>query len=130
LSDTPPEGKALSVAPAGTILCRADDVGEGEARGFLPAPGAARRVIVTRRYGRLLGWLDSCPHYSPGWQMSLRSDNYLNRAGTHLTCYSHGALFNIDTGLCVMGLPPGARLTPIPVTVNADGYVVLKSDLI
>ena len=119
----------MSVAPAGTILCHSDDIGEGEAKGFLPGPGAAKRVIVTRRYGRLIGWLDSCPHYSPGWQMAYRSDAYLNGAGTHLACVSHGALFNIDTGVCVMGPPQGSRLTPVAVTVNADGYVALKSDL-
>jgi len=120
----------MSVTPAGTILCHGDDVGEGEARGFRPAPDAPRRVIVTRRYGRMLGWLDSCPHYSPGWEMAPGRSHYLNSAGTHIACATHGAIFNIDTGMCVMGPAQGGRLTPVPVMVDADGNIVLKSDLI
>ena len=121
--------KSLIAAPAGTVLCHQDDVAEGEARGFRPAPNAPRRVIVARRYGRLLGWLDSCPHYQPGWLMAQRGNDYLNSAGTHIACATHGAIFNIDTGICIMGPAQGARLTPVPVRVNDDGYVVLKGNL-
>lgn len=113
---------------AGTVLCRTDDVGEGEARGFLP-PDAAARVIVVRRAGRLLGWLDSCPHYSPGTPMAWRRDGYLDGDRQHLVCHAHGALFDIDSGRCLRGPPVGKGLTRVPLGVDADGNVVVTAAL-
>jgi nitrite reductase/ring-hydroxylating ferredoxin subunit len=104
-------------------ICHVDDVPEGKARGFLPEPGARRKVIVVRKDSRLHGWLDSCPHYEGGTPMAWRSDAYLNGEGTHLACHSHGALFDIETGRCVLGPCLGQRLTRVELTVTDEGDV-------
>jgi nitrite reductase/ring-hydroxylating ferredoxin subunit len=106
-------------------LCHSGDVAEGQARGFPAEAGGRRKVIVVRKDGRLHGWLDSCPHYEGGTPMAWRSDAYLNGEGTHLACHSHGALFEIETGRCVLGPCLGQRLTPVELTVTDQGEVLI-----
>ena len=106
-------------------LCHASDVGEGQARGFAAAPDTRRKVIVARRQGRLFGWLDACPHYPGGTPMAWRSNAYLNGEGTHLACHSHGALFDLETGECVLGPCLGQGLTRVELTVTERGDVLI-----
>lgn len=108
-------------------LCHANEVGEGQARGFVMSAGARRKVILTRRDGRLFGWLDACPHYPGGTLMAWRSDAYLNGEGTHLACNSHGALFDLETAECVPGPCLGQRLTRVELTVTEWGDVLIAS---
>ena len=44
--------------------------------------------------------------------------------GTHLLCGTHGAVFAPDTGICVEGPCPGARLEPLRVERDGDGLIV------
>jgi nitrite reductase/ring-hydroxylating ferredoxin subunit len=108
-------------------LCHRDDVPEGHARGFPFGAGARRKVIVVRKDGRLHGWLDACPHYEGGTPMAWRSDAYLNGEGTHLACHSHGALFEIETGRCVLGPCLGQRLTRVELAETDRGEVVIAT---
>jgi nitrite reductase/ring-hydroxylating ferredoxin subunit len=110
-------------------LCHADDIAEGQARGFAPSPDRRRKVIVLRRNGRLFGWLDACPHYPGGTPMAWKSDAYLNGEGTHLACHSHGALFDMETGDCVLGPCLGQRLTQVELTVTDRGDVFVAPPL-
>jgi nitrite reductase/ring-hydroxylating ferredoxin subunit len=71
----------------------------------------------------LHGYLDTCPHYAGGTPMAWRSDAYLNGAGTHLACHSHGALFEIDTGVCVLGPCLGQRLRAVQLNVTQQGRI-------
>lgn len=104
-------------------LCEATDVPEGGARGIAVA-GLRQKVVLIRRGTMLRAYLDSCPHYAGGTPMAWKSDAYLNGAGTHLACHSHGALFEIDTGVCVLGPCLGQRLTPVHVEVTAEGRIL------
>lgn len=109
----------------GTLtLCRLDDVEVGAARGFV-VEGFRRKVVVVRREDGVFGWLDSCPHYEGGTPMAWRTDRYLNGDGTFIACHSHGALFDIATGECVLGPCLGQRLTPVPVRVGPGGDIEL-----
>jgi nitrite reductase/ring-hydroxylating ferredoxin subunit len=45
-----------------------------------------------------------------------------------IQCSSHGALFEIDTGLCLAGPCPGARLRPIELRIER-GYVLVADDV-
>jgi nitrite reductase/ring-hydroxylating ferredoxin subunit len=106
-------------------LCSIADVPEGQARGFKVA-GLERKVVVFRKGGRVFGYLDSCPHYEGGTPMAWRTDRYLNGEGTHLACHSHGALFDVETGECVLGPCLGQSLTKVPVRISAFDEVELQ----
>lgn len=103
-------------------LCRAEEVAEGTARGFR-VEGLRAKVIVLRKAGRLHAWLDACPHYEGGTPMAWKSDAYLNGAGTHLACHSHGAQFEMETGVCTLGPCLGQALTRVELHVTAGGEV-------
>ncbi|TMV88609.1 Rieske 2Fe-2S domain-containing protein [Thioclava sp. BHET1] len=104
-------------------LCHRDDVPEGTARGFLPLPDAPRKIIVVTRGGIRRAYVDACPHYAGGTPMAWRTDAYLSGDGVHLACHAHGARFDIETGACVSGPCLGKKLTGVPLTEDAAGYL-------
>ena len=106
-------------------LCSIAEVPDGQARGF-EVTGLKRKVIVVRKGGSVFGYLDSCPHYEGGTPMAWRTDRYLNGDGTHLACHSHGALFDIETGVCVLGPCLGQTLTRVPMRLSAFGEIELQ----
>lgn len=112
---------------AAVTLCHADDIGEGEARGFAPFPGSREKVFVVRRGGALHAYWDACPHYG-GTPMAWRTDAYLNAARDRIVCASHGAEFEIETGHCVKGAALGQCLRRAPVETNGRGELVLNNE--
>lgn len=111
-------------------VCRSVEIGEADAKGFGPLDGTRRKIILIRRRGVLYAWLDACPHYSTGTPMAWKTDAYLNGEKTHLTCHSHGALFEIDTGECVLGPCLGQKLTAVDIAVSDEGeiFVVVPAE--
>lgn len=108
-------------------LCHLDDLPDGGARGFDPRAGGRDTVFVVRRGAVLRGYENICPHH--GTPLPWRKDAYLNAAGDRIVCAAHGALFEIDTGLCTLGPCLGDVLTPVPLTLHDDGEVHLAASL-
>jgi nitrite reductase/ring-hydroxylating ferredoxin subunit len=101
----------------------------GEARGFL-VPGLKRKIVILRKDERVFAYLDACPHYPEGTPMAWRTDRYLDVAKTHIVCHSHGALFDIETGACVLGPCLGQKLSPVVVRVNSFGDIEIELDAV
>jgi nitrite reductase/ring-hydroxylating ferredoxin subunit len=104
-------------------LCRLADVPDGGARGFDPLDRGRDTVFAVRSGETVRLWADRCPHH--GTPMPWRKDAYLNAAGDRIVCAAHGALFEIDSGLCIQGPCLGERLRPIPFTLNEQGELLL-----
>ena len=104
-------------------LCRAEDVGEGCARGFVIGEGKDRlEVVVVRKHGALRAYVNSCPHQLT--PLDTFPDRFLNEDGTLLVCSTHGARFRVEDGYCVSGPCEGKSLTAIACTVE-NGVVVV-----
>ena len=113
-------------ALSGIRLCRADEIAEGEARGFALGSGTARRaVLVLRHRGRLAAYVNSCPHQ--GTPLEIAPDRFFTATGDHLICHTHGALFRPEDGACVAGPCAGQSLAAIPVAVRG-GVIWLEND--
>jgi nitrite reductase/ring-hydroxylating ferredoxin subunit len=107
-------------------LCRADEIREGQSRGFDPWHEGQDTVLVVRRHGVLYGWRDACPHHG-GTPMAWRKDAYLNADGTRIVCAAHGAQFDIATGVCTLGPCLGQSLQRVELAVSADSNIeILK----
>ncbi len=107
------------------LLCRADAVPEGGGRGFSFGDGTERQaVFVIRRHDRLYAYINECPHF--GTPLDGLPDRFFDRAGEHLLCGTHGALFRPEDGFCVRGPCAGEHLAPLAITV-ADGEVWLEA---
>ena len=107
---------------SGVVLCRADELAEGQARGFLIGEGVARRdVILVRRDGVLRAYVNACPHQ--GTPLETFPDRFMDQDGL-LVCSTHGARFRVEDGFCVSGPCDGKSLTAIACTVE-NGVVVV-----
>jgi len=108
-------------------LCRLGDLPEGTSRGFDPWGDGRDTMFVVRRRG-VYAYRDACPHW-PGTPMSWRKDAYLSGDRERIVCAAHGAQFEIETGLCVLGPCIGQSLTPVPLIETDDGEIHLASDI-
>jgi naringenin degradation protein FdeD len=106
-------------------LCRAEEISEGESRGFDPDDEGQDTIFVVRFRGVLHAWINACPHID-GAPMAWRRDGYMNAGGNRVVCYAHGAHFMPDSGLCVQGPCAGRRLAPVEIVVDAGGRLFMK----
>jgi nitrite reductase/ring-hydroxylating ferredoxin subunit len=112
------------------VLCLLAELGDPGSRAFSIAIGLDRDAwplqgLVVRRRGELRAYVNRCPH--KGNPLNLRPHEFLTPDGSLLLCNSHGALFEIATGLCVAGPCAGAALTPVPIVVRG-GCVLLAPE--
>ncbi len=107
-----------------TPLCRLDDIGEGEARGFSWLDG---QVVAVRRNGKLFVYENRCPHF--GVNLDFQQDKFFSYDESFLQCAMHGALFEVETGACIAGPCRGQPLTPVAFEVVA-GQVFLDPDFL
>ena len=107
-----------------TILCRVDDIAEGNARSFIIGEGAERRdIVVVRKHGRFFAYLNSCPHQA--MPLETFPDKFLNEDATLFICSTHGARFRVEDGFCVSGPCEGKSMSSI-ATETRLGFVELS----
>lgn len=80
--------------------------------------------LVTDEDGTVHAWLNYCQHITT---VSIHKGELLPRRGAQVVCQNHGAMFNIDDGLCTHGPCEGATLERLAVTVE-DGVVKLTDE--
>ena len=111
----------LHETPPGVRLGPVDLIADRKARNFVLQIGERRfHGFVVRLGATMRGYVDRCPH--TGLLLAQKLDDYMTVDGALIACSWHGALFEPDTGRCVAGPCPGARLTPWPVEVR-DGMI-------
>jgi naringenin degradation protein FdeD len=107
-------------------LCRADELEEGAARGFVFGLGQDRRaVFILRHDGAIRAYVNSCPHQ--GTPLEIFPDRFFDALGRRLICRTHGALFRPEDGFCVAGPCAGKSLAPAAIRV-ADGTIWLEDE--
>ncbi len=107
-------------------LCHLSDLPEGEARGFDPLHCGQHSLLLVRQGAQVHAWRDACPHH--GTPLAWRQHAYLNAARDRIVCAAHGALFEIDTGLCTLGPCLGEHLQALPIAIAPSGEVHLADD--
>ena len=109
------------------VICALHELDDPGARGFTMGHGNwPLRGFVVRRGAELRAYLNHCPH--AGHALNLRPHVFLAPGAPLIQCSSHGALFEMETGLCLAGPCPGARLRPIELRIN-QGYVLVADDV-
>ena len=105
------------------VLCRVRDLANPGARAFTVGTGDwPLRGFLVRRGDAVQAFINVCPHQ--GHPLNLQPDAFLTPDRTLILCSSHGALFEIETGLCVGGPCIGRSLKRIPIVIEA-GLVLL-----
>lgn len=112
------------MSPEGPVLCRLEDIEDGEGKGFaLKQDGARQEIFVVRDGTQVFGYRNLCPH--AGTNLDWQPDRFMNGDGSYIMCHTHGALFRIEDGFCVAGPCAGMSLTPVAVALDAAGGVRL-----
>lgn len=107
-----------------TVLCAADEVEEGGARGFLLGAGPAREdVVLVREGGCLFAYRNRCPHQ--GTPLEIFPDRFRDPATGLLVCTTHGARFRPADGVCVSGPCLGKRLAALALR-EREGAVEVR----
>jgi nitrite reductase/ring-hydroxylating ferredoxin subunit len=103
--------------PMAKPLCALEEIPDGAAKGFcLREPGWPMLEILVARAGeRVFGYVNSCPHV--GSPLDWAPDQFMDPAGEYLMCATHGALFQVEDGLCISGPCPGASLIALRLAV-------------
>ena len=118
------DGAPATGAAGGRVLCRLDDIEDGQAKGFDLSEGPdTREIFVVREDDTVFGYVNSCPHL--GTPLNWQDDRFISDDSGLILCATHGALFEIADGACVSGPCAGQALEAVPVTVDAEGRVVL-----
>lgn len=103
----------------GFRLCASADLTENEARAFRSPAG---EVIVVSRDGQIYAYHNSCPHL--GINLEFNPDEFMDSENYFLICSNHGALFQVEDGLCVSGPCQGESLLSVPIHIH-EGHIEL-----
>jgi nitrite reductase/ring-hydroxylating ferredoxin subunit len=105
-------------------VCRADALADKQTAKFRIGSGKdAREGFVIRLEGELHAYRNECRHVP--MTMDWVENRFLSRDGCWIQCATHGALYEIASGLCVSGPPAGKHLHRLAVEV-LDGNVVVR----
>jgi len=94
--------------------CREFSIGDGD----WPFKG-----FVVRRGDEVFAYRNFCVHL--GHPLNWMPDSFLTKDLTAVMCASHGALYEIDTGLCFAGPCLGKELIKVELAVR-DGIVYVS----
>jgi nitrite reductase/ring-hydroxylating ferredoxin subunit len=106
------------------VICPLHELADPGARGFTMGRGDwPLRGFVVRRGGLVRAYVNHCPH--AGFPLNWNPHAFLAPAAPLILCSMHGALFDMESGLCVAGPCEGLGLRALPVRVER-GYVMLE----
>ena len=110
-------------ATLNTVLCRLDDIPDGEGKGFDIEQGDdIVEIFVVRQGDAVHAYQNVCPHV--GTPLNWHDDKFMTLDQKYILCATHGAEFQIEDGVCISGPCMGDRLTRTEVALR-DGDVVL-----
>jgi nitrite reductase/ring-hydroxylating ferredoxin subunit len=106
-----------------TWRCAADALEPGQTAKFqLHRNGKTVHGFLVNHQGRHYAYVNRCPH--AGTPLDLWPNDFFTEDGRLLICATHGAVFGPDTGICIEGPCPGARLESLPVERDGDSLVI------
>ena len=86
--------------------------------------GDRKEAVIVRRKDEFKCWLNYCKHITTiniqkGEEAPIREDE--------IVCENHGAMFNLDSGICTFGPCKGAVLDEVDV-VTESGSIMLTDE--
>lgn len=99
---------------------RIQDIPEEGSKGF---DCDGKKYFAVKKQNQIYVYKNSCPHI--GIALEWVEDQFLDTSRTMIQCANHGALFVIESGLCVAGPCMGQKLNPVTFDI-LDGYICLR----
>jgi len=98
---------------------QAQDIVENSSKGF---ECNGEKYFAVKKRNKLYVYKNSCPHI--GVALEWVEDQFLDSSHTMIQCANHGALFVIESGMCVAGPCTGQKLIAVKFDV-VDGFICL-----
>lgn len=103
-------------------LCHISELSDPGSAGFaVEVNGERVLILVVRRGDDVFAYINSCPHL--GVPLDMEPGRFLNIERRYILCSTHGALFRLDSGLCVAGPCRDKSLKPFDITLT-DGWIL------
>lgn len=107
----------------GRAVAKVDELGPGSVRKFwLICQKYRIDAFLINDQGQFHAYVNRCRHMPT--PLDFIRDQFLSEDGRHLMCYTHGALYEFATGVCVAGPCKGEALYRLPVRVEAGEVLV------
>ncbi len=74
--------------------------------------------FIVRQGQDVFAYQNHCMHL--GYPMNWKPDSFLTKDRANIICSSHGAMYEIPTGLCIAGPCVGKSLQALPVDIRDD----------
>jgi nitrite reductase/ring-hydroxylating ferredoxin subunit len=104
-------------------VARADEIAPGQVKKFwLICEKYRIDGLLVNHQGQFHAYVNRCRHMPT--PLDFIRDQFLSDDGCFLMCYTHGALYEFATGLCVDGPCKGESLYRLPVRVEGGEVVV------
>jgi len=101
-------------------LCGLDDL---EDRCAMELIIEERQLFAVRQDNSIFAYWNLCPHINS--PLNWVPNQFLDVENQLIQCALHGALFEIDTGLCIAGPCSGDRLQPVELRCDNNFYYVV-----
>ena len=95
------------------------DILENTSKGF---ECNGEKYFAVKKQNKLYVYKNFCPHI--GVPLEWVEDQFLDASHTMIQCANHGALFVIESGMCVAGPCTGQKLKAVQFDV-IDGFICL-----
>lgn len=117
----------MSDQQAGRVLCRLEDIEDGEGKGFVTGNNPdICDIFVVREGDAVFGYANTCPHL--GTPLDWQGEQFISEETGQIMCQTHGALFEFEDGSCIAGPCAGQSLKPVAVVVNGERQILLAGD--
>ena len=103
-------------------ICMMEEVPEREARAFDTEDSDT--IFITQRDGSFYAYQNVCPHLQV--ELEFLENQFLDQDQEFIQCSTHGALFEVETGLCISGPCQGDTLEKVNIKVHSDGGIYLE----
>jgi len=107
----------------GTVIAKVDEVAPGSVKKFwLICQKYRVDAFLINHGGNFFAYVNRCRHMTT--PLDFIRDEFLSEDRRYLMCYTHGALYEPNTGLCVAGPCKGESLFPLPLRVDRGEVLV------
>jgi len=107
----------------GTVIAKVEDVAPGSVKKFwLICQKYRIDAFLINDGGSFFAYVNRCRHMTT--PLDFIRDEFLSEDRRHLMCYTHGALYEPHSGLCIAGPCKGESLFRLPLLVDRGEVLV------
>jgi len=105
------------------VIAKIDEVSPGSVKKFWLICQKYRVDAFLINYkGNFFAYVNRCRHMTT--PLDFVRDEFWSEDRRHLMCYTHGALYEPDSGLCISGPCKGESLFRLPVVIDGEEVLV------